>query len=258
MVPFPLILVPPADPAASGEDGLWEQSDNITLVRMVGFVELCPIFGDSADFTAAVASDPNKIGLYTNFQRALRTYHLRAGLSKDKWIYNPPPAGTNVGTYGVVPRYPLDTVEWSDAQFLRQWERTKMRPSNVQSAMQNGDAPLGCCSDVSAAGAGAPANTLSNGSGTINIPAISTDCTPCGTDASGTFRQSGLGVSDYGCFRLSLNSRRRLTFKENEGLTMWLDWTSVISIEAILSGLQGWRPNVGFGLRVQAKGLFER
>lgn len=256
MVPFPIILVSPADPPSSGEDALWEQSDNITLVKLVGHVELCPFFGSSADFVATVAGDPDKTLFYSTLQNSLQNYHVRAALSKDKWIFNPPPAGQNVGSYGVVPRYPLDTNEWTDAQFLRQWERTRARATTTLQAMQNGDAPLGCCSDVSAPAAGAPANTLSNGSGTVNIPAISTECTPCGTDAAGTFRFGGSSATALPCFRLSLNSRRRLTFKENEGLTLWLDWTSFTPVE--YGGAPDWRPNVGFYARLFGRALVER
>lgn len=248
---FPLVLISPADVPDSGEQGLWDVRDNLTVVKLEGWVELCPAFCSGADETAACDSDPQTCPVARLFATNFDNYHFRAGLSKDRWELDPlvdPPG------YSTIQRWPLETHDWSDAQFIRTWERTKSRKRIIDAVELNGNAPLGCCSNVSAAGAGAPANTLSNGSGTVNIPAISTDCEPCGTDAVDTFRVRTNTTEQYGCFRLSLNSRRRLTFKENEGLTLWLDWTSYTP--GISPGI-GWRRNVGFQVRTVVKALVE-
>jgi len=261
-VPFPFVLIPPADPSSSGQDGLYQQLDNVTVVRMVGWLELCPYFCNSADFTAAVGADPGKVGQYTVFQKNFETYHLRAGISKDKWIFQPPPPASNdPGSYGVVPRYPLSPQEWSDAQFLKQWDRVKAKQRATVTSMLNGDAPQGCCPDVTGSGGGSSNSILTDGTGTIdgNDPiSISTDCEPCNGNPN-TFRSWGPNVSEFPCFRLSLNMRRRLVFKENEGLTLWVDWTSFDGASLLQQGVgSGWRPNVGFYWRMQLKALLER
>jgi len=227
------------------------EPDTLTIVKLAGHIELCPAFCASEARFAACASQPTQCSQFEAFESNLRTMHLRAGLSKDKWEWDPV-----VRDYSTPTRYPLDPEEWSDAQFLRQWERI-----NAHSTSSRGvhilppNAPLGCCSDVSAAAAGAPANTLSSGSGTVNIPAISTDCEPCLPGEFGTDRGSTSTYREFPCIRLPLSSRRRLTFKENEGLTMWIDWTSFTP--GFGATLPNWRPNVGFYMRTFVKALVE-
>lgn len=252
-VPVPIILIPPADPPTTGKGGLYSE-DTLTIARIEGFIELCPYFCNSAEFVAQATADPPKAEFFKAYESQFRTMHLRAGLSKDKWLFNPPGAGSPA-SYAVIPRYPLDFHEWSDAQFLKKWERVKARPGRSFMAQANGDAPQGCCGDVSSPGAGAPANTLSNGSGTVNIPAIETDCVPCNGNPN-TFRSFGQLFPDPACIRLNLRTRRRLTFRENEGLTLWLDWTSFTPVE--YGGAPDWRPNVGFYARLFGRALVER
>lgn len=244
--PQAVVLIPPAGDADTFADGIYAP-DTLTVVKMVGRIEICPVFCDSANKTTACDSAPDNCQIYQAFQDNFRTYHMRAGLDKSKWEWDP-----LTSTYVTPSRYPLVTEEWSDAQFLRQWERSKGHAGMSSGIILTGDAQQGCCGDVTAAGAGAPANTLSNGSGTVNIPAISTDCNPCNGEA-GQHLGSTTVAHDMQCFNLSLNSRRRLTFRENEGLTFWFDYTSFDKA----NGLPDWRPNVAFMWRLWAKALLE-
>lgn len=251
--PYPLILVPPADVPQSGEAALQAQ-DSFTIVRMSGFVELCPGFCNAADQTALCNSDPANCPSYNAFAEQFDNYHLRAGLSKDRWELDDV-TDPNNPVYATIVRNPLETQEWSDAQFIRTWERVKGRKDIVRHVSYLGSSQLGCCGNTSAAGAGAPANTLSNGSGTVNIPAISTDCEPCFPEVEQAgFRDFGADIRQYGCIRLSLNSKRRLVLRENEGLTMWLNWTSFTPGDA---PSDNWRRNIGWWVRPFLKVLRE-
>lgn len=244
---FPLVLVSPADVPGSGEEAL-QGIDVFTIVKMQGWVEFCPAFCQAAQETAQCLSDPAHCEVFHQFARQFDTYHLRAGLSKDRWELDP-----LTRQYGTIQRFPLDPADWSDAQFMRQFERFKSRRRILEGIQLNGSAPLGCCGNVSAAAAGAPANTLSNGSGTVNIPAISTDCEPC-QGGEDNFRLQSQAIEQYGCFRISLNSRRRLVLRENEGLTLWVDYTS---FTPDLAPTHDWRRNVGMQLRTSVRALVE-
>lgn len=249
--PSPVVLIAPAyqDVSAADTTMLPYEPDTLTVVAMRGYVELCPAFCHPVNVFTSCDNDPTHCPQFQQFSRQFRNYHLRAGLSKDRWELDP-----LSNQYSTINRYPLNPVEWSDGRFMRTWEKVK---AAVQLTHQihnmSASTPLGCCGNVSAAGAGAPANTLSNGSGTVNIPAISTDCEPC---LPGEETDGGLytALTDFPCIRLSLNSRRRLTFKENEGLTLWFDWTS---FDAITLPNIDWRPNIGWQARIFAKALLE-
>lgn len=245
--PQAVVLIPPADIANTFSEGIYSP-DTLTVVRIVGRMELCPLFCDSAEKTTNCNSGPDNCQVWQTFQDNFRNYHLRAGLDKSKWELDP----LNT-TYVTPSRYPMITEEWTDAQFLRQWERYKGHPEMFSGVHITGDATQGCCGNTSAAAAGAPANTLSNGSGTVNIPEITTDCEPCNGEA-GQHAQSTTWGKDMGCITLSLNSRRRLVFKENEGLTFWFDYTSFTPQQA---PNDAWRPNVAFAWRLWAKALLE-
>lgn len=81
---------------------------------------------------------------------------------------------------------------------------------------------IGVCSPTTAPAAGAPANTLSNGSGTINIPAISTDCcqevcrveTPFGEIHTNNIRFP----TNLAFVKHDFRSRRRISLKGKEAL----------------------------------------
>lgn len=248
--PHAIVLIPPADDFSQEEElGVYGIHDTLTVVKLVGRIELCPAFCDSANKVALCNSDPGACAAYLEFQNQFRNYHMRAALDKSKWHFDP-----LTGQYEVPARFPMQTQEWTDAQFLRQWERYRGRSDRWTTADFNGNAPLGCCGDVTSPGVGAPTNTLSNGSGTVTIPAIETDCQPCGSGED-LFRQYG-GVSRWmPCVTLSLNSRRRLTFKENEGLTFWIDYTSFD--DSMLLPQPEWRPNVSWAYRLWLKALLE-
>lgn len=255
-VPAPsgLVLVPPAPVPGSGSQALYDP-DTVTIVKMVGKVEFCPVFCDSADKVALCMSDPGACAAYLEFQNRLRNYHFRAAMDKTRFTFDP----VNL-TYNTPLRYPMETQEWTDAQFLRQWERHRGSPDVSTFAAFNGSAPLGCCGDVtgSGGGGGSSTNILTDGSGTIDTQIdpidISTDCQPCGGDQEDTFRSYGYTNRNMPCFTLSLNSRRRLTFKENEGLVFWWDYTS---FTPDIAPAPTWRPNVSFSTRIWLKALLE-
>jgi len=213
-------LVPPVEPSASNVPSDVYAKDTCTIVAMKGDITLCPVRNVSPTARAAIASQPNQGPLLIGQDLQRMAFVMRAALSKDRYVYD---SATNA--YLPPERDPLRTEEWADAQFMKQWERRFMSRQAAQGWVTTGEATLGCYGNVSAAAAGAPANTLSSGSGTVNIPAISTTAADCSSDPNQWGHSSYGPISEPGCIRIPLTMRRRLTFKENEGLNLWFNWT---------------------------------
>lgn len=226
------------------------QKDTLTIVRMKGRIDFCPVLTQSTSTRALCTSSPDlcPVGITNDYSNA--NYIFRAALSKDKWTWN-----EQAGTYAPPERNPLATDEWTDGQFLKQWEKRYKHGFLGQHLDLGGNGSTGCYGNVAAAGAGAPANTLSSGSGTINIPAISTTAADCPANP-GAFLSSTPGARHPGCFTLWFNMRRRLVFKENEGMAFWFNWTAHEPIGPAGSGIAA-TPPVTFKMQKSIKALLE-
>lgn len=262
--PVALHLVEPRTASGAAADTSDEayEADEVTIVRIVGYVALEPYFVADEDLLATIASlDPGPASNVVNNAILNTPYFLRAGLKKDGWIFDP-----STEDYTPPRRNPLVTEEWVDGRFARTWQREKFAAQKAALGAHTEIQSGFLCSNVSAAAAGAPANTLSNGSGTINIPAISTAC-QFTDNTNGAIFTMGSSVQGQpeGIVKLNLNSRRRFRLRESEGLVLWLNWTSWsvqdfldtgVDQDCIPAGISG-RMAVGFDLRAHVKLLLE-
>lgn len=255
--PANFVLVPPNVESDTTQHNAYDV-DDISVVKMEGGIWLVPFFLANADFRTVMNANPDIAQGMLNAALISRNYFARAGLSKDKWEWD-----QASGVYNPPARDPWLTQEYTDARFLRIWTKEKMAgtggAANFNTQLKTWVTGCSSCSDVSAAGAGPPANTLSSGSGTVNIPAISTDCStdPCLVgDNNSSFSMSGGYVSPESAWYIGLRSRRRLSFKENEGLSLWLNWAAPSGIDnecLVLPQAFG----VGFIVRAHVRALIE-
>jgi len=255
-----------ADPGGAGFSDQAYEADEVTVVRMVGYVTLEPYYVADEDLQATLAAlDAGPASVVVNNTILNTPYFLRAGLRKDAWLFD-----ADQVDYTPPRRDPLETEEWTDGRFIRTWQKEKYasQKAALMGAFTTPNAIAGFCSNVSAAAAGAPANTLSNGSGTVNIPAISTDCQFVSEENSAgiiTDGMAGVWGQPEGVVKINLNSRRRLRFRESEGLVLWLNWTSWNKADLQDSSTEGncipsqvaGRMAVGFDVRTHVKLLLE-
>jgi len=249
--PAALHLIVPREAAAANAtdapDTAYE-ADEVTVVRTVGSIVMEPYFVADADLIATLATlDAGPASAVVNNAILNTPYFVRAGLKKDGWLFD---AATAEYTPPV--RDPLETEEWVDGRFIRTWQRARYasQKAALAAAFVTPNAVAGFCSNVSAAAAGAPANTLSSGSGTINIPAISTDCQFVAEENSAgiiTSAFAGTIGRPEGVIRFNLNSRRRLRFRESEGLTFFVNWTSINKAVGLLDPAENCAPAVAAG-----------
>lgn len=249
-----------ADPGGAGFSDQAYEADEVTVVKMVGYVTLEPYYVADEDLLNTLAAlDPGPASAVVNNTILNTPYFLRAGLRKDAWLFDPDQVD-----YTPPRRDPLETEEWTDGRFLRTWQKEKYAAQKAALTSAFSTPATFLCSNTSAAAAGAPGNTLSNGSGTISIPAITTTCQFI---ANTTATDAIAGVQGWpeGVVKINLNSRRRLRFRESEGLVLWLNWTSWDKRDLQDSSEEGncipaqvaGRMAVGFDVRTHVKLLLE-
>lgn len=218
-------------------------TDDFMIVRIHGHISLIPYF--TALWTAEDCegyedpmncSNQRVSGQYDN-------YFARWGLVKDKFIATDRYFNGPNQTVGWTPptRDPMNPPEWIDGRFAKQGEKEWFNRTQLSFLAYNeecGDL-LGPCPNVTGSGGdsaavGAPTNTLSNGSGTVNIPAtneidISTTCIFPSANGFGGVTSS---FERPPMMRINLNMRRRFRMQESEGLSLWFNYTARNFVQA--------------------------
>jgi len=117
----------------------------------------------------------------------------------------------------------LNLDDYTDVRWKRLWWREDFASRRVTATLETmlPTAAIGPCNSVSAPSAGAPQNTLSNGSGTVNIPAITTDCCDS-VCVSGAERPHSITVTapPLRTFSLSMSMRKRFKLSGKQALVI--------------------------------------
>lgn len=210
---------------------LENHDDNTTLVRLVGQLVFVPFF----DLVFSSPPTPAEVAL-----ELTRRYRFAAGLRVVE--------DTSLGSTPIAdPLFSDDDM--SDARWLKSWNLFKIASFDHHFQSLLADWPVGSCSNVSAAAAGAPANTLSNGSGTVNIPAISTDCCSetCVLGTNDDIHSETVTAKTMPNVTISLNLKKRIRLREDQKLVFDFNYSN--------GGLA--TPQVGFARWGWLKGLFQ-
>lgn len=212
--------------------------DNVTLVRMVGRLIFVPFFDISLSLPQVTQVSLERLRKY-NFAGGLRVID-----------------DTSLGETPIAdPLFSDDDM--SDARWRKSWRKFAIADvENSVDLFQNGLYPLGSCSNVSAAGAGAPANTLSNGSGTVNIPAISTDCCSETCFLDQTLADAPVVTiksKNMPNVHINLSGRTKIRLREDQKLVFDFNYSNA----ADPNGPSSLTPPVGFAMWGWVKGLFQ-
>lgn len=225
--PLSFDLFAPDDPVDIDERG---QVDDITIVRTVGFIDFFPqyLIGHRLNEEETVPDCIQKraVAQYSG-------YFFRAGLKKDDWVLDP-----KGETYSKPRRDPLQTQDWTDGRFSKMWQKEAHASASTEFGVyQCTSDVIGICSNTTGVinpvtGGG---GVLAAGSGTIANNAggdgvISTACFPLKYSVevgSATTPETRFqnGESDRK-FRISLSSRKRIRLRENEGWSLWFNFTA--------------------------------
>lgn len=260
-----LELLPPNGPDGQGGLGAYS-SDDVTLVKMVGHVDLLPMYYLTKAGRDLIDAAPEwRKELSYMIALAQRNWFLRAGLKKDDFVYN-----ADLNLYEAPPRDPLSTTEWTDGRYLKMWQRERMPFDNWNRSFTStsGQTVLGYATHQAAydvpeieTDAG---GCISEGSGCINVhrdgytvPEATVVTQFAGTDAG--VGQPAIHITPERPIRLNLNSRRKLRFRENQGLSLWLNYTTIDYTRANpdCSDLSPPLVAAGWYMRPHVKGLFE-
>jgi len=188
--------------------------DNVTIAKMKGRIiwrpkwdtSLGPCIGSSGEGLGAI-------------NERLKSYHWPINLSA--WLVK----GNSSNQGSVTEWDPLDADDWTDhTGLLREWNHTWFPQEELEVQWNSPFTIVGVCSNTSAPAADAPENTLSNGSGTINIPAITTTCTPfLAGEACGINTVTFKGRPPP-WWTMSLNRSRPIDLKEDDDLAIYVNW----------------------------------
>lgn len=250
-------LLAPNDQANSSQLGNRDayQLDDVTVTRIVGHLDFYPYFVLTANALAIVNAAPGALQDAVKLQfLAQRHWAFRAGLSKDRCTWD-----ATADEWVFPNRDPWFTENWTDAHFLKFWFRERMfgeGGSSTADVLTPGSV-VGVCSDTHMA-AKADGNLVS---GTGSVPgnnALSTDCSVVVTDPTDASVYTGTVLSRDPKVRINLSSRRRLRFKENEGLSLWVNYSTPTTsdLDACFPNL-GDYTGVGFIVRAHVKLLIE-
>lgn len=249
--PVPFGIVVPNTPDFSAAGGEY-QLDDITLVKLSGHILLQPfwVFTEEGLNVINSVSTNNMKTAIGRQMAADRHYFLRAGLHKDAWLLD-----EAQGVYNPPVHDPWQTDQWTDGRFIRMWQFEKMpgQLGGLTTVFQAAGDKIGCVGNVSG---GLDNNVLTDGSGTINTHITTTvqNCLLADTQAT-----NGIWLPPVNPIRLNLTSRRRLRFRESEGLTLWLNYGCVdYTTTNVLNCAQVGRfLAVGFHVRTHLKALIE-
>lgn len=149
-------------------------------------------------------------------------YHLRLGMMKERVSAADIAAGNTEGSIWD----PLSGFDWSEARWVKEWRHTWPSVGREQwDSTKPYGSFAGVCNEVHSDAVGAPQNTLSSGSGTINIPATDTIC--C-TETCVTDFETGCFPNDVGAvghqlrwWKMPLGMRRKIRLRESDNLSIW-------------------------------------
>jgi len=201
--------------------------DDVKIVKMVGDFWLRPVF------TPADACFPDDLAL---LQAQWDNYFVRArgGLFKQRVV------SSDLNANGVVP-HPLFGRDWSDAGFLKLWERNWVAPPAQSVATTYGEGQLiNAIGNVTRDQYNTPA-TSSGDQPLFSVPAIETECMNCVVGSESCY--DGPSYTRYmgpGWKRVSISSRRMIHMKEDDALAWWIDWADI--------GPSGEGPNCGYSV----------
>lgn len=207
-------------------------TDDVTIVRMIGGIRFMPYWVLTEESLAVINSFPVATREAIKFQfLAERHYMMRAGMVKQAAQYDP------LNDDYIVPvRDPWQSPEWVDGRFMRMWTFEKMAGELGQNAVdiRSVGSPVGVCSDVTGTGGGGGSSAAVNGltwaatEGAINTSVtdidVSTECTLI--TATEAFSTKLVTLLPTRSFYLNLASRKRIRCRENEALSVWLNWAT--------------------------------
>jgi len=222
-LPVQFVLVPPAPPQQGAYD-----ADDITVVRMLGSITLVPFYVMRAPALALFNATPTHLRqAWLTLFRKDRNYFVRAGIKKDQGYWD-----ETFQQHQFPPRDPMNTEDWVDGQWQRIWtfETFPGQLGGHNGTFTTAGNVVGVCSEVEGSGGGTtspPDNVLTDGTGNIVIEpiTINTNCNLITLDDSNG--SEGVYTSPDRPLRINLSSRRRMRFRENEGLNLWLQYTTV-------------------------------
>jgi len=249
--PVPFGIVVPNTPDFSAAGGEY-QLDDITLVKLSGHIILQPfwVLTDEGHALVDTIDDPGMQQATVAAFLARRSYFLRAGLHKDAWLLD-----EVQGVYNPPVHDPWQTDQWTDGRFLRFWERETMpgQLGGQTAVFLPTSEELGCVGNTTG---GNSTNSLTDGTGIINT-VVTTSIQKCRREDPTA--HNGIYLPPVRPIRLSLNSRRRLRFRESEGLTLFVNYGVVDYSEANAAAClpEGRFLAVGFVARTHLKALIE-
>lgn len=194
--------------------------DNVKIVRMQGSIHIDPLWQlpyavDSNCVGGILADSASWLAWINSMSRSI--WQLRAGMCK---VVS---STTDVGG-SPTPDYDVaQSFDWSEPAFMRRWEHMWFFKETLGlDAMMSG-AHIGVCSNVTKPDTGSLVNALAAGTGNINTQtgAITTACQVVSqalADNSGPPQRAYRTLPPPRPFRMSVNSSRVISLKENEGL----------------------------------------
>lgn len=188
--------------------------DDVKIVKMVGDLWLRPVF------VAADACFPDQV---QDLQTAWANYfiRLRGGLFKQRIV------SSDLAVEGVVP-HPLQSRDWSDAGFLKTFERTWVPPGEWIGANVYGEGQVvGAIGNTHQAGYTVP-EEANGDQQPYNVPALSTDCFFCTVgNESCVEGPTQIRYVAPGWKRVNWSSRKVVHMREDDNLTWYFDWAQL-------------------------------
>lgn len=215
-------------------------NDKLKIVRLIGHVkaQLTPVLQNQDPLTC------HSVGDATSFQRDfIENYSQMVTVGIHKYRLAQTGANTPVGSPETDTSSPFLSYPWTEGRWLWQRHAFWAPPTRVGMGLVNEGSQLGCWPNVSASSAGAPENTLSSGSGTVNIPAISTSVNRCLADAvevacAGQWPYFETSYPPWQTFRIHV--RKPIILGADEALHLQLGWAHPRTLLAQLTNHGGW------------------
>lgn len=185
--------------------------DDVKIVAMQGNFWLKP------EFTPADACFPDQLQqLQTEWNNAF--IMARGGLYKRRVTAATP----------FVVGHPMNRLDWSDAGWIKQFEKAWPAPAPSSTATTYGEGQfLGLCNYVSRDSYNVPA--ISSGSAPLyNVPAINTNCSPTVVENEDCYE--GPSLTHYrgpGWKKVNISSRRTIHMHEEDQLYWAIDWSTL-------------------------------
>lgn len=193
--------------------------DNVKIVSMRGEVYIDPLwvlpYGVDSNCVGGILGDPASwLAFFNTYARSI--WQFRAGMLK---VFS----GSFEGpTTDPVPDYQVDnSFDWSEPSYMRRWEKLWFFKEGLELDHPMEGAFLYGYGNVTKPDTGALVNALAAGTGNINTQtgAITTAGTAVFRSTNTGHPQAGIRrISAPQPYRMSVNSRRVISLKENEGL----------------------------------------